>query len=68
LVLFFLLLLLLQLYLVFLLVLVNLLDLEYLEHLELLLNLVYHEDQLGGLIRNVDYWIQDTFKDLLVTQ
>ena len=29
---------------------------------------MYHEDQLGGLIRNVDYWIQDTFKDLLVNQ
>jgi len=29
---------------------------------------MYHEDQLGGLIKNVDYWIQDTFKDLLVTQ
>ena len=29
---------------------------------------MYHEDQLGGLIKNVEYWIQDTFKDLLVTQ
>ena len=29
---------------------------------------MYHEDQLGGLIRNVDYWIQDTFKDLLANQ
>ena len=29
---------------------------------------MYHEDQLGGLIKNVEYWIQDTFKDLLVNQ
>ena len=29
---------------------------------------LYNEDQLGGLIRNVEYWIRDTFKDLLVTQ
>ena len=29
---------------------------------------MYHEDQLGGLIKNVEYWIQDTFKDLLVIQ
>ena len=25
----------------------------------------YHEDQLGNLIRNVDVWIKDIFKDLL---
>lgn len=29
---------------------------------------MYHEDQLGGLIKNVEYWIQDTFKDLLDNQ
>jgi DNA polymerase I len=29
---------------------------------------MYHEDQLGGLIKNVEYWIQDTFKDLLGDQ
>jgi hypothetical protein len=29
---------------------------------------LYNEDQLGGLIRNVEYWIRDTFKDLLATQ
>jgi len=29
---------------------------------------MYHEDQLGGLIKNVEYWIQDTFKDLLGNQ
>jgi len=29
---------------------------------------MYHEDQIGGLIRNVEYWIQDTFKDLLDNQ
>jgi DNA polymerase-1 len=26
---------------------------------------MYHEDQLGGLIRNVDFWIQDIFKDFV---
>ncbi len=26
---------------------------------------MYHEDQLGNLIRNVDVWIQKTFQDLL---
>jgi DNA polymerase I len=26
---------------------------------------MYHEDQLGNLIRNVDVWIKDIFKDLL---
>jgi DNA polymerase-1 len=26
---------------------------------------MYHEDQLGNLIRNVDVWVQKTFQDLL---
>jgi len=29
---------------------------------------MYHEDQLGNLIRNVDVWIKDIFKDLLEKQ
>jgi DNA polymerase-1 len=29
---------------------------------------MYHEDQLGNLIRNVDIWIKDIFKDLLEKQ
>ena len=29
---------------------------------------MYHEDQLGNLIRNVDVWIKDIFKDLLENQ
>jgi DNA polymerase-1 len=29
---------------------------------------MYHEDQLGNLIRNVDIWIKDIFKELLVKQ
>ena len=29
---------------------------------------MYHEDQLGNLIRNVDVWIKDVFKDLLDNQ
>lgn len=29
---------------------------------------MYHEDQLGNLIRNVDVWIKDVFKDLLINQ
>jgi hypothetical protein len=27
-----------------------------------------NEDQLGNLIRNTEFWVQDIFKDLLVTQ
>jgi DNA polymerase-1 len=26
---------------------------------------MYHEDQLDGMIRNIDIWIKDTFKELL---
>lgn len=26
---------------------------------------MYYEDQIGGLIRNVEFWIQDVFKELL---
>jgi 5'-3' exonuclease len=29
---------------------------------------MYHEDQMGGLIRNVEGWIQTTFRDLLLPQ
>jgi len=29
---------------------------------------MYNEDQIGGLIRNVEVWIQDIFKDLLPNQ
>jgi len=25
----------------------------------------YHEDGLKHLIKNIDYWIQNTFKDLI---
>jgi hypothetical protein len=27
-----------------------------------------NEDQIGNLIRNTEFWVQDVFKDLLVTQ
>ena len=26
---------------------------------------MYNQDQIGGLIRNVEVWIKDVFKDLL---
>ena len=26
---------------------------------------MYNKDQLGGLIRNVDFWVKDVFQDLL---
>jgi DNA polymerase-1 len=29
---------------------------------------MYHDDQMGGLIRNVEGWIQTTFRDLLLPQ
>jgi DNA polymerase-1 len=29
---------------------------------------MYREDQLDGMIRNIDVWIKDTFKDLLATK
>ena len=29
---------------------------------------MYYEDQIGGLIRNVEFWIQDVFKELLENQ
>jgi DNA polymerase-1 len=29
---------------------------------------MYEEDQIGGLIRNPEYWLKDTFKDLLENQ
>jgi hypothetical protein len=29
---------------------------------------MYEEDQIGGLIRNPEYWLKDTFKDLLGNQ
>ncbi len=25
---------------------------------------MYHDDQLGGVIRNVEFWIKDVFKNL----
>ena len=27
-----------------------------------------NEDQIGNLIRNTEFWVQDIFKDLLVTR
>jgi len=29
---------------------------------------MYYEDQIGGLIRNVEFWVQDIFKELLGNQ
>jgi len=29
---------------------------------------MYYEDQIGGLIRNVEFWVQDIFKELLENQ
>jgi hypothetical protein len=29
---------------------------------------MYHSDQLGGLIRNVETWIQDIFKKLVINK
>jgi DNA polymerase-1 len=29
---------------------------------------MYHEDQLGGIIKNIDIWIKDVFKNLLDTK
>jgi hypothetical protein len=29
---------------------------------------MYEEDQIGGLIRNPEYWLKDTFTDLLENQ
>ena len=29
---------------------------------------MYYEDQIGGLIRNVEFWVQDIFKGLLDNQ
>jgi len=29
---------------------------------------MYHEDQLDGMIRNIDIWIKDVFKDLLAAK
>ena len=26
---------------------------------------MYHKDKLGGLIRNVEFWVKDVFQDLL---
>jgi hypothetical protein len=29
---------------------------------------MYHNDQIGGLIRNVETWIQDIFKKLVINK
>ena len=29
---------------------------------------MYEEDQIGGLIRNPEYWLQDIFKELFENQ
>ena len=29
---------------------------------------MYNEDQLGGLIRNVEFWIKDIFQNLVTPQ
>ena len=29
---------------------------------------MYNEDQLGGLIRNVDFWIKDVFEKLVIKE
>jgi hypothetical protein len=29
---------------------------------------MYHQDQIEGLIRNVEFWVQDIFKELLEHQ
>ena len=27
---------------------------------------MYHQDQLGGMIRNVDFWVKDVFAKLVI--
>jgi hypothetical protein len=29
---------------------------------------MYNQDQLGGLIRNVEFWVKDTFQNLVTTK
>ena len=44
---------------------INTTDLQF--HPEIFVNMC-NEDQLDGLIRNVDYWVKDTFQSLLENQ
>ena len=46
---------------------------EFIKHTDLQLHAkefikMYNDDQLGGLIRNVEFWIKDIFQDLVTSK